>query len=389
LAAIAALGVAILTALPKPSVGSSVQAPSMDNSHPLSEDSQRSQHIGNAGAALLSSPQIDFVGRREDLAAVIKAVKNPHVPIIVIKGMGGIGKTALAHEVARRLLEDKTIARTVWRSTQAEKFIGEGIVRTEIADYSFDALLTDILSQSDMLPTAGAPVAVKLQAVAQWLAASPTLIVLDNLETVSNRDTLVASLFDILGKGKLLVTSRYALSHEQVFTIDLQGLSAADSTRFLRSTAMRQNNPNLIAASPAILTRIYDVSGGAPLAMMLVAGQMFYQPVEQVLKVLENAGFNHLSYEFYSFIFQKCWNELDGAARRILVAMRHFEGSPTAEALRYTVDMKDDAFYSAATTLVRRSLLSVSMEHQQARYSMHPLTKYFLNTDIAASWDRS
>jgi len=66
--------------------------------------------------------------------------------------------------------------------------------------------------------------------------------------------------------------------------------------------------------------------------------------------------------------------------------MRHFEGNPTADAVRHTVDMSEDVFYSAATILVQRSLLSVAVNTMEARYSLHPLTRYFINTDIAAGW---
>jgi hypothetical protein len=335
----------------------------------------------------LSSPQVDFVGRHDDLVRLLKALKDPGIPLIVVKGIGGIGKTALAQEAVRRLATEEFFVQIVWRSTQAERFVGEGATHNEVTDYSFDALLADILSQCGMASSAGAPTAVKLQAVREWLSGNRALIVLDNLETVPERDALVASLFEILGKGKLLITSRYALVHHRAFAIDLEGLSVEDGIDFLRKTATRQNNRNLMGANRATLTSIHNVTGGAPLAMMLVAGQMNYQPVDHVLKVIEKAGINELSYGFYSFIFRKCWDELDARSRRVLVAMRHFEGNPTADAVRHTVDMGEEVFYPAATVLVQRSLLNVAVDARQARYSLHPLTRYFINTDIASGWN--
>jgi hypothetical protein len=120
---------------------------------------------------------------------------------------------------------------------------------------------------------------------------------------------------------------------------------------------------------------------------LLVTGQMQYQPADHVLRLIEKAGLNNLSYEFYSFIFMKSWKELDVRSRKLLVAMLQFEGNPTADLLRSTSGMGEDIFYSAATELVQRSLLSVVIRAQKARYSMHPLTRYFISTDIAAKWD--
>jgi hypothetical protein len=337
---------------------------------------------------VLSSPEVPFVGRRDDLARLLKALKDPQIPLIVVKGIGGIGKTALAQEAIRILAAEEFFNRTVWRSTQAERFVGEGAARSEVTDYSFDALLADILTQSGMASSAGAPTAIKLGAVRELLSVSRALIVLDNLETVPDRDALVASLFEILGKGKLLVTSRYALVHDRAFTVDLEGLSVGDGIDFLRETAKGQNNQNLMDVSRATLTRIHDVTGGAPLAMKLVAGQMYYQPVDYVLKVIEKAGINKISYDFYSFIFRKSWDELDAGSRRLLVAMRYFEGNPTADAVQHTVGMDEDTFYSVATVLIQRSLLNVAVvDGKEARYSLHPLTRYFINTDIAAGWN--
>lgn len=330
---------------------------------------------------------MDFIGRREDLATLLAALRNPQIPLIVLKGMGGIGKTALAEEAVRTAAAEKLFSSIFWHSTQAEKFVGEGVVRTEVADYSFDALLDDLLRHSQLAWSADTPRAVKEEIVRNWLADSDerVLIVLDNLETVPDRDSLAAALVQILGWGKVLTTSRYSVLREHAFTMDLEGLSPQDGIAFLTRTAEHQNNRNLMNADPDTLSRIRDVAGGAPLAMQLISGQMDYQPVEQVLRVIEEAGFNDLSYEFYSFLFRRTWDELGSSARKVLVAMRHFEGNPTAAAIQQTADMTDDEFYPAAARLGQRSMLAMTTD-REPRYSLHPLTRYFINTDIVARW---
>lgn len=368
--------------------GSEGGAVVVDGGRPMPNDQDRSSASYQAhSASSLSFPSLEFIGRYDDLSRLLEALRNPQIPLIILKGMGGIGKTALAQKAVQRMTAEEFFVRIMWISTQTEKFVGEGVVRSEVNNYSFDALLADILVQSDMTSSAGASTGAKLNTVRDLLSVSRMLIVLDNFETVSDRDELIASLFEILGKSKVLITSRYAITHQGIFSIDLGGLSAEDGITFLKTIAKQQNNQNLIDASNTTLTRIYDVTGGAPLAMMLISGQMYYQPVSNILRVIEEAGINKLSYEFYSFLFKRCWSDLNGQSRKILVAMRRFVGAPTADALRHTVDMSEDSFYSAATVLVQRSLLSVEVGGQEARYSLHPLTRYFINTDIAAGWD--
>lgn len=354
--------------------------------HPVAPaPSARSAVPGGGGAPLHFAPPVEFVGRRQELTTLLDALRNPHIPLITLRGMGGIGKTALAEQALRAVADEGIFSTTFWASAQAEKFVGESVLRTETAGYTFDTLLSDLLRHSPMASSAEAPAEVRAEIVTRWLAGDRVLIVLDNLETVADRDALVAALVEILGRGTILVTSRYAIVHPRAFTLELEGLSPRDGVDFLTSTAARQNNRNLGNADDDTLARIRDTAGGAPLAMLLISGQMDYQPVDQVLRVIEEAGFNDLSYEFYSFVFRRTWNELAAPARKVLVAMRHFEGKPTAEAIEYTVDMTDDEFYPAATMLVRRSMLAVALG-SEVRYSLHPLTRYFVNTDIASRW---
>ncbi len=386
-AAVAGVGVAIWAALPAASLGKGRRGPSPSEGPPAMTGTQEAPLPPRLGPdPVLASPQVEFIGRQGKLTGLLNDLRDPLKPLIAIVGMGGIGKTALAEEAVRRLATQEFFTRTVWRSTQAERFTGEKVERLEANDYTFDALLSDILTQCGMVSNAGAPTAIKIEAVKRLLSKSRVLVVLDNLETVADRDALVGSLFEILGKGKILVTSRYEIHHQKVISIHLGGLSPEDGMAFLRSLVGRQNNRNLRAANQSTLVRIHKAAGGAPLAMMLIAGQMSYQPIDLVLGTIEKAGANELSYEFYSFIFKKSWNELDDRCRRVLVAMRHFEGNPMADAVRYTVEMDEATFYSAATVLVQRSLLNVVVSAKDARYSLHPLTRYFINADIAAGW---
>jgi NB-ARC domain len=264
---------------------------------------------------ITQGPPAEFIGRRDDLDELLGALRDQRIPLIVLKGMGGMGKTALAEEAVRIVAASEDFSTIFWHSTQAEKFVGDGVVRTEVNDYSFDALLDDLLRHSQLTWSADASTTMKENIVRSWLADinNRVLIVLDNLETVPDRDALVARLAEILGWGKILVTSRYSILRARAFTLDLEGLSPTDAITFLTRTAERQNNRNLMSADLDTLARIRDVAGGAPLAMQLISGQMDYQPVDQVLRVIEEAGFNDLSYEFYSFLFRRTWDELDGA----------------------------------------------------------------------------
>ena len=54
-------------------------------------------------AAPLPVPPTPIVGREDEIAAVIALLRDPEVRLVTLIGPGGIGKTRLAIEVARRM----------------------------------------------------------------------------------------------------------------------------------------------------------------------------------------------------------------------------------------------------------------------------------------------
>jgi hypothetical protein len=207
-----------------------------------------------------AGPPQEFIGRHDDLANLLNALRDSQIPLVTLKGMGGIGKTALAEEAVRIIGTEVLFSAIFWHSTQAEKFVGDGVVRTEVADYTFEALLDDLLRHSQLPWSADAPVISKEKIVKGWLEDSSrrVLIVLDNLETVPERDALIGALLQILGWGKILVTSRYSVLPSRAFTLELEGLSPQDTVTFLTWTAQRQNNKNLLSAGLDVMARIHD-----------------------------------------------------------------------------------------------------------------------------------
>ena len=55
-------------------------------------------------SAPLPVPLTPIVGREDEIAAVIALLRDPEVHLVTLIGPGGIGKTRLAIEVARRML---------------------------------------------------------------------------------------------------------------------------------------------------------------------------------------------------------------------------------------------------------------------------------------------
>lgn len=330
-----------------------------------------------------------LIGRSLEQDAILNALRAPDKrSILTIVGLGGMGKTALAREVAEHCRQEQVFDHLVWISAKTEHFSGERIVRQDEADYDFDALLSDVARQCDRIDMATMPLEQKKTAVAHLLSQQRVLLVLDNLETIPNYNNLIQQLSNILGRAKLVITSRHRITHDRGFTIELKGFPEEDGIAFLRAEGRERNVTAVITAPTNTLLQIHQDTGGAPLALKLVVGQVSRQPMDVVLKALKEASTQGQDYEFYRFIYWHSWNLLDEQSQMALVDMSVFP--PVTGGARKDVEavsqMEASLFWLAIDQLVTMSLVEKTGMLGQERYALHPLTHYFILADITEEW---
>ena len=311
-------------------------------------------------------------------------------PAIAIVGLGGIGKTALAREIAERLHEEKSFHRIIWANFKTEYFVSEHITRSEGSNYTFDELLNDILrkcTRANITQMSSDQKRIKVQELLKN-DKERALIVLDNLDTAPERENLVAKVFEILGQGKLLITSRHYLKHERVYTINLYGFSVDEGVAFLMEESRERGIETLTKASHSSLVEIRHVTGGAPLAMKLIIGQMSRQPMDVVLNALKEASPKGQDYELYRFIYQYSWEILNMNARMILVDMSVFPPitGGTIKHVEAISQVEAPDFWLAMDQLVALSLVDKIGGAGKERFALHPLTQYFIRSDITKEW---
>ncbi len=309
--------------------------------------------------------------------------------IISLKGIGGIGKTALADAAVRAYLaQQPTLADLVWISAKQEYLTPFGIVASGVLNTATDAGITPVAEQTQVrLETifdelglklgldevVRLPLAHKIERLAATLRGAPHLVVIDNLEIVADFQRLVPWLMQLAAPTRFLLTSRRVVpALTQVRTLELAELDRAASLALIEHTASEKGVPKLDAA------QVYALTGGNPLAVLLVVSQMQRLPPATVLAHVRTGVVE----EMYSFIYRNAWSALSEAAKELLLSIQR--AGDTADWLWLTTisDLSASQLRSALRELLDLSLVQPRHDGAAHTFAIHRLTSTFLRTEV-------
>ena len=327
---------------------------------------------------------------RTQLQASILAADRPW--LLSIDGIGGIGKTTLARDLVRAVAQTERFAALGWVSAKQEEFLPESGIQPVDEDavgnaagggaaLDVDALTDALLEQVGGGAQTNGTAAEKRATLARLLEERPSLLVIDNLETVADYEALIPTLRQLANPSKFLITSRLSIKqHADVFCLSLSELSQESTLALLHHEAEVRGILPLADASDAILEQIYAVVGGHPLALNLVLGQLIYLPLSQVLNNLEQARGRHVD-ELYTYIYWQAWQMLDDSSRQLFLSMPLLYNSTFAQ-LAATSLLEFDKLQGALTQLLGLSLVLVGGDLVEPRYRLHRLTETFLMHEV-------
>ena len=308
--------------------------------------------------------------------------------LISIEGIGGIGKTTLAVALLMELVLTGHYRQIAWISAKQNDF--EPLFGAQPSDrlaLDQDTLVTNLLEQlrPDLL-LAGSGTERWL-ALKQLLKEAPYFVVVDNLESVIDYQTLLPLLRELANPSRILITSRHSLqAYTDVYCYAVRELSRADTLTFLKQEAAQRGVGALASAADAQLTMIHNVVGGNPLALKLVVGQIGVLPLNQVLDNLKQAK-SASTAELYTYIYWQAWHLLEASSRKLLLLMPLVHAGTLAQ-LEALTQLQTDALSGAIAQLVALSLLQVDGDLENKRYSLHRLTETFLLHE-AIQWQTS
>jgi len=281
-------------------------------------------------------------GREEELQKIFRLLQpypKSRYHIIVIEGIGGIGKTALALEVAYRIRQGEFNGQTsfkfdsiVWASAKPSDLKSGGIM---LKSY-YIRLIEDVYAT--IAVTLGEPQILQAkrehqdELVRAALTKHRVLLILDNIEVLAD-DSIISFIQDVPDPTKVIVTTRHRV--DAGFPIILQGLDLQSSLALIQKEAEEPGGVNL---PEDVALSIYEKTGGVPLAMVWTLGRLrlVYEP-ELVLKDLANP-----SSDISRFCFEQSMSEIRGKkAWELLYAISIFRKGAKKEAIGFICNLLD------------------------------------------------
>lgn len=324
-----------------------------------------------------------LVGRERWISELMGILRDPAGPAMLsITGLGGIGKTALAYELADRSLREHLFVGVVWFSAKQQVIVGRRIKDVGKGPSTYSEVL-EYIQRRLLSGTSDVPRHNRDAQLRHLLKSRPHLLVVDNLEMLRDEVLLVESLPSLLHPSRAILTGRSKLEKlDHVHTAVIGGLEEPYSIELIRQEANDRGVSALANAEYQILHRIHNETGGMPLAIKLVVSEVLTGlAIETVLERLRHATDEE---ELYRFIYFDLWNTLTDPAQQVLVAMSAFASSVNREMLQQVSEVSGTEFDAAIMELVQKSLLDASEDVaiKQRRYSIHALTRNFINCDL-------
>ncbi|HEX6303084.1 MAG TPA: tetratricopeptide repeat protein, partial [Anaerolineales bacterium] len=328
-----------------------------------------------------------FVGREAELSDVIGLLQDGKCQLVTILGPGGIGKSRLALQVARRLL--KAFPDGVWLVPLASLSSPEFLISA-----AGSTLNVSFSSQVD-----------QLEQLTRYLKHKEMLLVLDNFEHLLPEGVnLPLQIIRQASGVKLLVTSRERLNLHGEWVCELRGLSYPDVGKNLDSDDpaslgtfeavelfalhARQSDHNFSLSDEDLpdVVRICQLLEGHPLGLELAAPWIRFMSLKEIATEIErNLDFLATSmrniperHRSLSAIIEQTWQQLSDAEREVLRKMAIFRGGWTREAA--------EAITGASLTLLASLSNKALIRYTESgRYEMHSLIRMFALTQLQST----
>ena len=339
---------------------------------------------GNLRAATTS-----FIGRESEAAELQAAVKAQAHRLVTLTGVGGVGKTRLALEVAARLADE----------------FPDGVWFFELAAVTDPVAVPDAVAA--VLGITQQPGKTVTESMASALEGRSRLLVFDNCEhVVDSAADLVEAILAASATVTILATSREGLgvSEEQLWRVPSLDVNSGTESAAVNLFVDRAHSvvSDFSLAQPGEADAVVEICrrlDGIPLAIELAASRMTSMTAIEVrdrldqrfrLLVGSRRGLAH--HQTLRRAVAWSYDLLDDTEKALLERCSVFAGGfdlQSACAVAGSDDTDDFAALDLLDVLVRKSLLVADRTSGRTRFSMLETIRQFAEEQLVARGEAS
>jgi predicted ATPase/class 3 adenylate cyclase len=336
----------------------------------------------------LPYPVTSFIGRQRELAEIEELLARHR--LVTLIGMGGLGKTRLALQVAGDVLESHP----------------DGVWLVELAPLQDSQRVAQaVASALGVMEEAGRPV---MEALVRYVKDRKMLLVLDNCEHLTQACAELAK--QLLASGsflKILASSREPLHVAGETTVALQPLAVPDAHEtdpgllahidavrlFLDRAKAAQPHFSVNAQNASAIATICQRLDGIPLAIELAAARVRGLSAQQIaarlgdrFRLLTGGDKTMLPrQQTLRAMIDWSYELLTDAERALFRELSVFAGGWTLEAAEAACHCEEESVIDLLTHLVEKSL--VVLEAEGERYQLLETVRQYAEDRLAESGD--
>ncbi len=330
----------------------------------------------------LPTPPTPFVGRSKETEAITTLFADPACRLLTLVGPGGIGKTRMAQEVARRISEANDCD------------YQDGVYFVPLQALSAPNQMIQTIA--DTVDSTCCETSNPQQELIDYLKPKCLMLLLDNLEHLLEGVEIISAILAAAPGIKVLATSREALNlqEEWLYTVtgmtlpgsdDLEAIESFSAVRLFIQSARRAHPDFSVENERAGIARICALVGGMPLGLELAAAWVRALSCDEIadeiannISILETSARNVPErHRTMRGVLAQSWAMLTDEEQQIMMRLAVFQGGFTREA----AESVSGASLRVLSSLVDKSWLRWDSDNR--RYDIHELLRQYAEEQLA------
>ena len=329
--------------------------------------------------------RLDYYVHRDEMEKkLIEKLSHKRLYITTLDGGGGFGKTELAKEVIWSIIEGDfkhslpsqlDFKYVIWVTGKVEYFKEGSIDFKEQSFNTLEDLLDSILYTTRQYNLIDETIEQKRNHVIEILNNSPsTILILDNLETVSEKDLVWDFLIqlgdEIETNVKILITSRTRGGYADQ-RLNIRAMKSEEANKLIIQE-MKRFDVSSHYLEKKLIQKIIDLTGSIPLLIRYFVSLLAHgYNVDEMMKKMPIGSENALN-----FICTYQWNELNKNSKKLLMGIAFNGGTLNFAQAKLLCNFIDDEFYDAKEELQDRSFLVDDTLINSKLTILPPISKY-------------